>query len=435
MIDDSAEHQRLQSENQRLKSSVRELAVLNEISSVITSTMTSEEISQKVIKKAVAAVAAAEAAIFTFSAEAMQTPVTFVRGRATSRELAKTRLDIRIAGWIAKNKKPLVINDVAQDPMLRDLQVDSGAMKSILAVPLTAKGKLLGALAAFNSQRPTGFNEDDTRLLTIIGAHAAQILENSRLYQEALQLQKLQGELAAANKIQTGFLPAGVPRLPGYDIYGGSVAANEVGGDFYDFVAPAPDRLFFTVGDVSGKGLPAALLMATIQGQTRLLINRDPALTPPDILDVLNIVTCRYSHSAQFVTMIAGVIDATGDDITIANGGHPFPIIVRRGGQVEEVTESSLIVGVLGNTAYAAARCRLAVGDLMALASDGIDEAMNGDGDQFGLDRFKAVLTDNVRLSASQIYEAVMRAVIAFRGRAEQSDDATLMIIKRTDLT
>lgn len=423
---------KLESENQRLKSAVKELAVLNDISRVINSTMTVEEISRKIMKKVVDAIQAEEAAVHTFSDEDKKlAPTTFVRGKLDSSSITKSRLDIKITGWIARYRKPLLINNVSTDEKFKDANLGTRRVDSLLSVPLSAKGILIGALTVFNSLKAEKFTSDDIRLLSIIGAQSAQIIENARLYNEELRLHKLEGEIQAARKIQEGFLPSETPQLDGFEIFGGSQAALEVGGDFYDFIQPTPDRLFVTLGDVSGKGLPAALLMSTIQGQARLLIGRNPGISPGEIITELNQITCYLSSPTQFATIIIGALLRNTNDIMLANGGHNYPVIARADGKIEEITESSVLIGMFDKSSFDATSCALNRGDVLAIASDGIDEAMDKDDNDYGVERFKQIICDHRNSPAEKIYHAVIKDVVKFRGEAEQSDDITLMIIKR----
>ena len=423
----------LQDENQRLKSAVRELALINEITSVINSTMTVEEISRRIIKKVVTAAAANEAALHTFSdAEESLTPHTFVRGKFDSSSTAKAKLDVRIAGWIAHHKRPLLINDVKGDERFRPAELVENPIVSLLAVPLILKGKLIGTLTVFNSRKPSGFDTDDVRLLGIIGVQSAQIIENARLYQEELRLRQLEGEIQAARKIQQGFLPHAIPRIGGLDLFAGTMAAKEVGGDYYDVIQPNPDILYFTLGDVSGKGVPAALLMSTIQAQARLLIHRNAEMTPAEILTELNRITCQLSGSGQFATMVVGRFDSRSGEFALANGGHNFPLIVRRDGTIDELSESSLLIGAFEEAAFFDTMRKLSADELLVVASDGIDEAFDEKDDAYGLERLKRILIDKRTNGAEEIYRSVIDSVIAFRGGAEQSDDMTLLIMKKS---
>ncbi|MDD4051117.1 MAG: SpoIIE family protein phosphatase [candidate division Zixibacteria bacterium] len=424
--------ERLGAENERLRSAVKELAVINEILTMVSSTMSEEEISRHIMKKVVVALNAREAAVFTFSDDPDHLqPVTFVRGKRDSSSQVTTKIDIRVAGWVAKHKKPLVINDVAHDPLVGAASTEPSSLKSILAVPLTAKGKLLGVLTAFDSAKPAGFGEDDVRLLAIIGMESAQILENARLYRQEIRLKEIQGELAAARKIQSGLLPTSVPPIEGYEIYAGTMPAKEVGGDFFDFISFSSERLYFSLGDVSGKGLPAALLMATIQAQLRVIVNREFNLPPGDILTELNGVTCQLTTSAQYATMLVGCISVAGGDMTIANGGHVYPLLIRADGTIAEMTESGLIVGKFPQAKYESWTCRLNTGDLLVIASDGIQDAADAQENQYGEEAFSRFLVSHRDLQAEKLYEAVIRDVDQYRGQAEQFDDITLMIIQK----
>lgn len=423
---------KLQEENYRLKTAVRELAVLNEISGMINSTMTIEEISARIMKKVVQALDAEEAAVHTFSEDADNlVPVTFVRGKLDSSSQLKSRFDVRLTGWIARHKKPLLINDVASDEKFKSLISQEKPIRSLLTVPLSAKGKLIGSLSVFNSRKPEHFEKHDIRLLTIIGAQAAQIIENARLYHEELRLHQVEGELRAGKKIQEGFLPDSIPKIEGYDIFGGSIAAKEVGGDYYDFIENEK-RLYFTLGDVSGKGLPAALLMSTIQAQTRLLVQRQPDIGPDEILTELNRITWQLSDSAQFATMVVGCIDFETDAISIANGGHNYPIIVRRDKSLEEITEQSLLIGAIEEVQYSIGKVSLSSGDMLVISSDGIDEAWDTEENDFSLERLYSIAKANNDRSASELYHLILNEIASHRGDANQSDDITLAIFKKT---
>jgi sigma-B regulation protein RsbU (phosphoserine phosphatase) len=429
---DDAQLKRIEQENLRLKAAVRELSVLNEITSVLNSTMSVEEITRFIIKKVIAAINSSQAAVFLFSeTESSKTPKTFVRDKTDSQTTPKGKLDIQIAGWIARNRKPLVINDISSEDRFANLSLGDESVKTLLAVPLNYKGKLLGALAVFNSHRPERFTDTDARLLSIIGTQSAQVIENARLYQEELKLKELQGELTTARKIQQGFLPKEVPTFSGFDIYGASIPAKEVGGDYYDFITADDGGFFFSIGDVSGKGLPAALLMSTIQGQLRLLIGGNTDQSPGEALSHVNKMACQLSADTQFATMIVGKLTANGEEMALANGGHCFPIIVGKDGSVHEFESSSLLVGMFEEAAYETAVCPLPPGAIAAFASDGIEEAFNEEKQEFGLDRFKEALVDARAGTAREIFDAVTQKVISFRGTAEQSDDLTLLIVKR----
>ncbi len=424
---------RLEKENQRLKTAVKELAALNEISRVINSTMTVEEISEQIMKKVVNVVQAKEAAVHTFSEDSETlSPHTFVRGKLDTSTLTKSRFDIRVAGWIARHKKPLLIDNPAKDERFKGIDLTDNPVTSLLAVPLTVKGKLIGALTVFNSLKPSGFTDDDIRLLGIIGVQSAQIIENARLYQEELRLKRLEGEVQAAKKIQEGFLPKSLPGIAGYDIFGATIPAKETGGDYFDFIQASEGKLFFTLGDVSGKGLPAAMLMSSIQAQARLLFNRYPDMSPCDALSELNLITCQLSGSAQFATMVVGALHVGNNEITLANGGHGYPIIVRADGGLEEITESSMLIGMFDQAQYSDAGLRLGTGDLLVIFSDGVEEAFNTDQEEFGLGRTRDCLRENRQKSAEEIYTELVRTVSEFRGDAEQSDDITMIVVKRT---
>jgi sigma-B regulation protein RsbU (phosphoserine phosphatase) len=269
------------------------------------------------------------------------------------------------------------------------------------------------------------------RLLSIIGTQSAQVLENARLYQEELKLRELEGEVHAAKKIQEGFLPQGTPQMEGFDIFAGSNSAKDVGGDFFDFIKLESGCLFFTLGDVSGKGLPAALLMSTIQGQARLLINRNQDLSPDKVVRDLNYITCHLSSSSQFATIVAGCVHEGSNEVTLCNGGHNYPLLVKPDGSVVEKEGSSLLIGMLEGAEYSCCSCKLQENEILVIASDGVEEAMNENNEEFGLEAFKQLVAEHRQLAAVDIYKNILQAVSRHRGSADQSDDITILVIKK----
>jgi len=182
---------------------------------------------------------------------------------------APFRFDTQLTGWMLKNRKPLLVNDFTTDDRFRSFSKELIPIRSMLSVPLMSKGRMIGQLTVFNKKLSEGFSMNDQRLLTIIAAQSAQVIENARLLEEEQALLKMKEELNLAYRIQTKLLPKSDPQINGYDICGKSIPAKIVGGDYFDFLPMDEQRLVICLGDVSGKGIPAAMIMSNLQATVR----------------------------------------------------------------------------------------------------------------------------------------------------------------------
>ena len=272
---DPASHlARLEAENTRLRRAVEELSVLNDVATAIASASSLEAIVDLVVQKCVKHLAVDQGAVLMFGKKDEAAALhTMVRKVQTDLRRDPYRLSEQVVGWMLKNQEPLVINDVASEERFRTPTQQVDGVTSLMCVPLRLKGRMIGVLSVFN-KKGSGFTESDQRLGTIIAAQSAQVIEHARLVEEEKALQVMQRELEMAHEIQRNLLPKSVPDLPSYDLAAKTVPARNVGGDYYDFLPSGDDHLALVLGDVSGKSMPAALLMAnvqaTIRGQTLL---------------------------------------------------------------------------------------------------------------------------------------------------------------------
>src|SRR5579862_3300441 len=207
---------------------------------------------------------------------------TLIRAQASSADHTKYHLDQNLLGWMLINKKPLLSNDLTNDSRFTGLRSDAD-IRSVLCVPILVRNRLIGVLTIFNKKGGQGFSEDDKRLLAIIGAQSGQVLENARLYEQEKSLVTMQEQMRLAAQIQRDLLPKKAPEVPGYEIAGASIPAMSIGGDYFDFISIDENRIGVCLGDVTGKGLPAALLMsnvqATLRGQSILASNAQECLS------------------------------------------------------------------------------------------------------------------------------------------------------------
>ncbi len=284
-----------------------------------------------------------------------------------------------------------------------------------------------------NTSAPRRFVAEEQQLLGMLASQLAQALERERLQQEALERRSLERELELARDIQYSFLPATCPDdAPGYDIAAYYSPARQVGGDFYDFIriTQPKNRLGVVVADVTDKGVPAALFMAL--SRTLLRANAIDGGEPASVLARTNRLILSDSHAGLFVTCFYAVLDFASGVLTFANGGHNYPLHHRRAtNRIEPLRAQGIVLGVVPDPQFEQRHTSVQPGDVVLFYTDGITEAMNQQREMFGESRLEAVLQNNYRRNAHGIIQAVLDAVAGFVGEAGQSDDMTLVVVKR----
>jgi serine phosphatase RsbU (regulator of sigma subunit) len=314
-------------------------------------------------------------------------------------------------------------------------------LRSLLCVPLIGQnGRRLGVVQLDCFRVGRTFQTADLQLLTAIALQVAVVLENAALHAELLQKERLRQEVALAREIQQGFLPTEFPRgdARGFELYAQVLSAREVSGDFYDFLELPDHRLAFFVGDVSGKGIPAALFMVGVRTLSRHLatVNASPAQT----LRMLNPALAADNPSVMFVTLLHGIYSPETGEVVISSGGHPAPLLRRTDGQVEVLPlKSGRLVGFETGPngtppVYADFSFTLSKGDTLVIYTDGLTEARSPDKNTFfGLDRVKHLLGGPLgSLSLETAVDAARSAVERFTESPELQDDLTLLMLRRT---
>ncbi len=418
-------------ENLRLKEAVAELAILNDIATAISSVSSLNEVIDLIVKKCVTHLRVEQCTVTLLSEDEPDTPLrTFIRRADTSREVMPCRLDEQLTGWMLKNRRPLVTNDLRNDRRFHVEMTEDYPVRSMLSVPLILKGSLIGSINVFNKKSGENFSEENKKLLAIIASQSAQVIENARLYEEEKQLKIMQEEMNLAYNIQMDLLPKGCPKIRGYDIFGKSIPARTVGGDYFDFITDCGDDFTFCVGDVVGKGIPAALLMANIQATLRGQVAN--LLDPLECIKRANELLYRSTNEDKFVTLFLGKLNQSTHTITYCNAGHNYPMLFRRSGVTEKLMEGGLVLGAVEGVPYSSGETRMDKGDVLVIFSDGVTEAFNREEEQFGESRLKNLIIENLKGSAERISSEIVSAVGDFAGPVQQSDDITLMIIKRS---
>jgi serine phosphatase RsbU (regulator of sigma subunit) len=309
-------------------------------------------------------------------------------------------------------------------------------VRSLLCVPLIAPdAKRLGVLQLDHYRMGRTFQLEDLQLLTVVGMQVAVVLENAALHQEILREERLRRELSLAREIQEGFLPAEFPRPEevGYELYARLQPAREVAGDLYDFLTLPDGRLAFFVGDVSGKGMPAALFMVAVRTLGRHLASAGGS--PAATLGQLNAALAADNPSGMFVTLAHGIYEPATGRVVLSSGGHPLPLLRHADGSVETVAlPTGRLLGFEGgNLRLEDTALVLAPGETLIFYTDGFTEAQAPEGENmFGEDRLREALGGpRTAVSLEACADYARAAVERFSGRTELQDDLTLFLLRR----
>jgi len=421
------EAEALREENLRLKRAVDELSTLNDLARAIGSSFDSREIVDEIIRRAVDAVDAEQATITLVDRRAPLELNTLVRAGGPNASSTPFHLDQTLVGWMINEREPLLSNDPAHDHRIGPLEGE--AVRSLLCVPLVAKSELVGALTAYNKRSGGIFSAEDQRLLAIIAGQSAQVVENARLYEQEQALREMREELRLARRIQMGLLPHRPPEIPGYAVAGSSEPAREVGGDYFDTIPMGGGRWALCLGDVSGKGLPASLLMANLQATLRA-----QAASPESVrncVSAANRMLYRSTEPERFATLIYAVLDANEHRICYCNAGHEPPLHFPAAGGFRRLERGGMLLGFMEDASFEDECVGLSPGDFIVAYSDGITDAESAAEEPFGESRLIAVLEAARALDPAPMLAKVLEEVGSHAAGVPQFDDMTLIILRR----
>jgi sigma-B regulation protein RsbU (phosphoserine phosphatase) len=353
----------------------------------------------------------------------------------------RLKLGEGIAGWVAQTGESVKIDDASKDPRWSNkvaAKVEYPT-RNLLCVPVVNRGEIIGVLQVINKKNGRPFTDRDLELLQSIAAPTAIALENASLY-EALQQsiqtlkettavkERMESELSIAKEIQMSFLPVGMAANPQYELASLIRPAREVGGDFYNYYALDEQHLFFVLGDVSDKGLPAALFMTVTL--TLLKANMQPGSSPGMVLGKVN-QELYSDESTMFATVFCGILNIYTGELIYSNGGHCVPYIRYVDGSVSPLPVAKGIpLAVLPESVYIDEQIRLHRGDSLLLYTDGISEAEKINHEMFGTANLQQCLREKGGGSAEDSLSELLNTVDEFTGRIAQSDDIAVLLIK-----
>lgn len=343
-----------------------------------------------------------------------------------------------VAGWVAAQAEPVLLVDAYADSRFNpDVDRLTGyRTRSMACVPLLYRGRVIGAAQCINKADGGVFTDDDIEIFSLLAAQAAVAIVNARLHREALAKQRLDFELELAAEVQKSLLPRSAPPLPGFDLAGLSLPCEATGGDFYDFLKPGDTagdaaKLLAVIGDVSGHGVQAALLMTTARAflRARLLSGGGPA----DIVDDVNrLLAGDMGDSGRFVTLFLLAIDARRREVRYVRAGHDPALLYDPGADAfTELGGTGIPLGIDPGWRYVEHQpAPLPAGALLVMGTDGIWEARRGDGEMYGKDRLRRVLRGAASGDARSVGRAVLVDLEGFLAGEPRHDDVTLVVVK-----
>jgi phosphoserine phosphatase RsbU/P len=344
--------------------------------------------------------------------------------------LTEVKISHSISEQVLKQGSSVLTSDAQQDPRFQQQHsIVLSGIRSVMAVPLAIEGRILGMIYVDSSFGTNRFTEPQLQLLTLIAGVAAIRIENTRLLQLQAEQERLANELAVASEIQLRLHPANPPAIPGYDMIGVSFPCYEVGGDYFDFIERKDGRYVVALGDVSGKGTGAALLMSSLHAAVRAYITT-PA-SAPEVVSQINQYIYDNTPSNRYITFFYSELNPKTHELTYVNAGHNPPLLVRASGQIETLEDGGFPVGIMPFGTYDQATVTLHPGDVMIVYSDGVTESVNEAGDEFGEQRLMTVMQKNLTRTAAGVRDRIDEALTRFVGKAKSVDDLTMVIVKR----
>lgn len=334
------------------------------------------------------------------------------------------RIDTSVICKLAEFENPVLISDIVSNKKLKN-ELKSIGVSAI--IPMKVHDEVKGILAVGERIAGIPYTQSDLEYIYSLGNLLLISLENSRLFKEEVEKHRMEDELLIAREIQKRLLPAEPPKFPEYDVSAINISSKQVGGDYYDIINLDDDKFIIAIADVSGKGTPASLLMANLQAMIRALVPLKLPLS--ELTKRVNDLICESTGNDRFITFFWASVDKKSKLLTYINAGHNPPVILRKDGGVLRLEKGGLLLGVMKSTTYEEGIVQLAGGDVLLLFTDGVSEATNPDGIEFGEDRLLEIIKSMRNESAEKIKVRIVSEVQEY-SCDHQSDDITLLVLK-----
>jgi sigma-B regulation protein RsbU (phosphoserine phosphatase) len=329
-----------------------------------------------------------------------------------------------IIGHVAVAGEPVISPDVRADPRYVNAREET---RSEMVAPIISNDEVIGVFD-LESDRLNAYTDDDLQVLLLLASQVAIIIEKVMLHEQLIEKKRLEGQLEVARQVQLELLPAHDPQLEGFDICAWNFSTEEVSGDYYDWVSIYEDQIGIVIADVSGKGVPAALLMAFLRASLRAAIHIGYA--PHISMAKVNYLLWESIERNQFVTAFYGVLDASNKTLAYTNAGHNPPLLMDADGTARFIERGGLPLGMFKSTRYYEYYQAIEPGQLLVLYTDGVTEAMGAKEEEYGRERLEAAVRASRHLSARDLITAIQQDVLAWTDGRGASDDMTFFIVK-----
>lgn len=421
--------QELKEVNRKLDKKIQELNTLFDIGKELNSTLQSDKIASVLAYALMGELMAQRCWVFTEQQEHMQLSV------AKGAEDAAILSDAAFRTWLAELRTPLRLAQEA-NAIKPEWQEGLKAAGMLLIVPLISQDVVRGAIVLGEKITKGDYADEELEFAATLGNTALISLENARLFQETLEKQKLEEELAIAREIQQKLLPKDAPKLRGYEIAAINIPTKQVGGDYFDYFPIDANRYVLTIADVSGKGVPAALLMSNLQAMLHAMMTADVPLEK--IVARINTSVHANTTYDKFITFFVGVLDVSNHTFTYVNGGHNPPYLLHNIADAKSeldfqlLEKGGLLLGMFPGVPYEVETITLQSGDAIVMYTDGVSEAMNAKEEEFSEARLETAIRTRRSLpglSAAALIDAITTSVKQFTTGQPQSDDITLLAL------
>jgi serine phosphatase RsbU (regulator of sigma subunit) len=405
------------------------LALISKVGVTLLASATLNETLRQIAALVFEAVPAERCSIMMRDQGSEELKVAVARLRDREGEVGEIRVSRTIMEEVVGQGKSVLTADAQQDPRLMSSTMTLQGIRSVLAVPLGVGENVFGIIYADSPIAEGRFTEDHLKVLTTLASVAAIRVENARLMEEQIERERLEQELQLASEIQQRFQPTQAPHVPGYELQGISFPCYEIGGDYYDFIQRQDGRLVVTLGDVSGKGTAAALLMSSLHAAVHGQVSSHNSIA--DTISAVNRYLAENIPSNRFVTLFYAELDPQSGSVSFINAGHNPPLIIHAAGTVENLAAGGLPLGIKADAEYREGRTQLQHNDVLVIYSDGVSEAVSPQGEEFGTQRLYDVVSRNMDASAAGIRDRIEAALTKWAQGTPAGDDITLVIVKR----
>lgn len=406
---------------------VLEKTLLYEVGKKLSMPLSLDEVLREILNYLKQAVDVDSGGVFVVSPETGDVGSIYTVGYGESSDIVRLKKGEGLVGHVAKTGQPIIVSNVDCDEHYVKL---SGRTRSEMVVPIELNGRVIGVFNV-ESEKLNAYTQQDLELMTTFATQAAISIERAQLHQKLLESQKLQEQLNIARQIQLTFLPKRQPSIAHYDVCGKNTPSGDVGGDYYDFIPIFEQHTGIAVADVAGKGIPAALLMASFRASLIAEIRNNYSIRT--ICSKVNRLMHESMDPSNFVTAVYGVLDSKNHVFTFANCGHNLPFLLRANDEIEYLREGGPVIGVTPLAGYEERPLYIGVGDVVVLYTDGVVEVFDREGREYGLERLIETVRKHRQARAIEIQDAVYADITSFAAFNHAFDDFTVVIFKRLD--